>query len=522
MMDVGELINEAITVMASQASVFSAQDVADYADLNRCSDTLANALEARCSSGTILLLDELKGFGPQSRHYLGRDQAERWWIDSTLRWAGAGVLQLPTAKLAGEMSAAFDTERWSVVPHRLLSVGKRFAFIADGSQPDTFVFPWAAVICASPRFATSLHPCIVYLREQVLSDEPQHRFPEISLRSAVDQILATLTNREADILKGRLGIENGQSATLEQLGRKHGVTRERIRQVETKAWRKLRHPTRSRHIWHAFAMDFVQSGGRLAIPDDELTPRRQLIHRAIDLPTVHIPEIGLHFIGKDTDLAEYRKALTTIDPRESASRNLGFLSRRDEGMVTEAERRRSTAQVQTKRAYMLREGLRSLGRAAHYEEIAHECNRLFPERTNTIHNWHAALSLAAGPEREELGIVWIGVKGTYGLKEHGYSRPDADLFTQVADIVERIHSLTNRPVSEAAVISELSRLRRELKVTSVKMALGINERIKTVSGGFIPNEPSLTKSSDIEAPSYDIDAAFAAFVGRASSSANDG
>ena len=522
MMDADELINEAITVMASQPSVFSAQDVADYADLNSSSDAVANALQAHCSSGTVLLLDELKGYSSQSRHYLGRDQAERWWIDGTLRWAKAGVRQLAASKLAGEMSMTFDAQRWSVVPHRLLSVGRQFALVTDGSQPDTFVFPWAAVICASPGFATRLHPCIVYLREQVISGEPQHRFPDISLHDAVEQILATLTSREADILKGRLGIENGQSATLEQLGRKHGVTRERIRQVETKAWRKLRHPTRSGRIWHAFAMDFVQSGGRLAIPEGELTPWRRIIYRAIDLPTIHISEIGLHFIGMDADFAEYRKALTAIDPQQSASRNLDFLSHQDEVLVNGVERRHITARVKTKRAYMIREGLRSLGRAAHYEEIAHECNRLFPERANTVHNWHAALSLSASPEREDLGIVWIGVKGTYGLKEHGYSRPDADLFTQVAEIVERIHSRTNKPVSEAVVIAELSSLRREWKITSVKMALGINERLETVSGGFIPKEPKLTKSSDMETSSYNIDAAFAAFVGHSNPNVDAG
>ena len=522
MMDADELINEAITVMASQPSVFSAQDVADYADLNSSSDAVANALQAHCSSGTVLLLDELKGYSSQSRHYLGRDQAERWWIDGTLRWAKAGVRQLAASKLAGEMSMTFDAQRWSVVPHRLLSVGRQFALVTDGSQPDTFVFPWAAVICASPGFATRLHPCIVYLREQVISGEPQHRFPDISLHDAVEQILATLTSREADILKGRLGIENGQSATLEQLGRKHGVTRERIRQVETKAWRKLRHPTRSGRIWHAFAMDFVQSGGRLALPEEDMTPCRQFIHKGIDLKMAHIPEIGLRFIGEYADFAEYRKALTTIDPQENASRYLGVLAQKDSVLIREAEERYQIARTPTTRAYMISEALRSLGRAAHYEEIVQECHRLFPDKLTSTRSWHAAISGCAHPEREEFGIVWIGVKGTYGLKEHGYSRPDADLFTQVAEIVERIHSRTNKPVSEAVVIAELSSLRREWKITSVKMALGINERLETVSGGFIPKEPKLTKPSDMETSSYNIDAAFAAFVGHSNPNVDAG
>ena len=523
-MGAAELINEAITVMAGRPTVFSAQDVADYADLDGSSDAITDALRVCCRSGAVLSLDELQGHGARSKHYLGRDQAERWWVDSTLRWARAGVRQLPTAKLAGEMSMAFDVRRWTVVPRLLLSAGRRFALVADGGESDTVVFQWVAIICANANLGSAkwLRPCIGYLREQTASGEFQHRFPDAILNEAVEQILTTVTEREADIIRGRLGIENGRSVTLEQLGRKHGVTRERIRQVEAKAWRKLHRPARLQSMWLAFATDFVQSGGRLAIPEDEMTPCRQFIHRGIDLQTVHISELGLHFICNDADAAQYRQALAAIDPQQNASRNLEFLSRQDEALVTEAERHHMTARVQTKRAYMLREALRSLGRAAHYEDIAIECNRLFPERANTAHNWHAALSYCAQPDNEELGIVWIGARGTYGLKEHGYSRPDADLFTQVAEIVERIYSRTGRPASEAEVVSELGTLRRELNINSVKLALGINDKVTAAAGGFVPKESGLDKAQNADQPQYDIEAAFAAFVARDGKDASDG
>ena len=512
MMDISALIDEAIRVMANRPVVFSVQDVTDYADLASSSDAVAVALKAHCNSGSALLLDELRGSGSESRHYLGREQAERWWIDSTLRWARAGVRQLATANLASEMSLAFDVRRWTAAPRSLLSVGRRFALVADGSQPDTFVFPWAAVICASPGSAKQLHPCINYLRNRAVSGELQHRFSNAGLCEAVGQILAFVTEREADILKGRLGLENGESATLEQLGRKHGVTRERIRQIQQKALRKLHHPSRRQNIWFAFAEDFVKSSGRLILPEGELTPWRQFVNGAVGLKTAHVPQIGLHFIGKDGDFATYRKALMTSDTQENASRYLDVLSYQDSALVREAEERYRTSQTPTTRAYMLREALRSLGRAAHYEEIVQECHRLFPDKVTSARSWHAALSGCAHPTREELGIVWIGVKGTYGLKEHGYSRPDADLFTQVADIVESIFGRTGKPVSETTVISELANLRRESKVISVKMALGINDRLEAEYGGFIPKGSKHAQPSDAESPQYDIDAAFAAFA----------
>ena len=68
------------------------------------------------------------------------------------------------------------------------------------------------------------------------------------LREQVEDVLATLTSRERRVLQLRFGLEDGRSRTLEEVGREFGVTRERIRQIEAKALRKLRHPSRSRKL----------------------------------------------------------------------------------------------------------------------------------------------------------------------------------------------------------------------------------------------------------------------------------
>ena len=66
-----------------------------------------------------------------------------------------------------------------------------------------------------------------------------------SLSEATHQILASLTPREAKVLRMRFGIDMNTDHTLEEVGKQFDVTRERIRQIEAKALRKLRHPTRS-------------------------------------------------------------------------------------------------------------------------------------------------------------------------------------------------------------------------------------------------------------------------------------
>jgi len=68
------------------------------------------------------------------------------------------------------------------------------------------------------------------------------------LREEIESILSSLTPREARVLQLRFGLMDGHSHTLEEVGEKFGVTRERIRQIETKAIRRLRHPTRSRKL----------------------------------------------------------------------------------------------------------------------------------------------------------------------------------------------------------------------------------------------------------------------------------
>ena len=68
------------------------------------------------------------------------------------------------------------------------------------------------------------------------------------LREQLNEVLNTLTDREAKVLKLRFGLEDGKSRTLEEVGQRFEVTRERIRQIEAKALRKLRHPSRSKKV----------------------------------------------------------------------------------------------------------------------------------------------------------------------------------------------------------------------------------------------------------------------------------
>ncbi len=86
-----------------------------------------------------------------------------------------------------------------------------------------------------------------FIEDETTPTPPQSAYQNL-LREKVEEVLSTLTPREARILRLRFGLQNGRQYTLEEVGQKFGLTRERIRQIEGRALRRLRHPRRSRQL----------------------------------------------------------------------------------------------------------------------------------------------------------------------------------------------------------------------------------------------------------------------------------
>jgi RNA polymerase primary sigma factor len=86
-----------------------------------------------------------------------------------------------------------------------------------------------------------------FIEDQEATSPSEHAAYEL-LKEQLEDVLDTLTDREENVLRLRFGLDDGRTRTLEEVGKVFGVTRERIRQIEAKALRKLRHPSRSKRL----------------------------------------------------------------------------------------------------------------------------------------------------------------------------------------------------------------------------------------------------------------------------------
>ena len=182
-------------------------------------------------------------------------------------------------------------------------------------------------------------------------------------------------------------------------------------------------------------------------------------------------QIGIHQIAEELALGE-----------------LSFLPCSDlvriaEDIATE----RLTRLNKTEKVYL---ALRHLGKPAHFSEVAETYNSLFPDDQMPERNVHAVLSRCAQPNNEQHGIVWIGVRGTYALKEHGYKRPDMGIHDTVATIVEEKYQATRKPVHITIIAAELGKYRHAVHPASLAFSTGVNPRLDQASKDyFIPKNP---------------------------------
>jgi len=110
-----------------------------------------------------------------------------------------------------------------------------------------FQISWVPISLESPVGDDDDSEFGMFLEDDI-TPTPSQVVYETMLREKVNEVLSSLTPREARVLRLRFGLDNDRPYTLEEVGQKFGLTRERIRQIEGRALRRLRHPFRARQL----------------------------------------------------------------------------------------------------------------------------------------------------------------------------------------------------------------------------------------------------------------------------------
>ncbi|WP_343390436.1 sigma-70 family RNA polymerase sigma factor [Candidatus Amarobacter glycogenicus] len=200
--------------------------------------------------GNLGLMRAVDKFEPERGHKLSTYAT--WWIRQAITRALADqgrTIRLPV-HMGDRIRQLYRTARQL---EQKLGRPAQPEEIAESMGLDSLQVRWMLRISRHP---VSLEQPVGEEEESTLGnfieDEDSPSPPDVAgnslLREKLEELLETLTPREARILRLRYGLDNGRTYTLEEVGNKFGLTRERIRQIEAEALNRLRHPSRARQL----------------------------------------------------------------------------------------------------------------------------------------------------------------------------------------------------------------------------------------------------------------------------------
>jgi len=385
--------------------------------------------------------------------------------------------RLSSKQVALYLSSLLPSDKWYILPEKILLFGRSIGLIAPAVSSEEYIFPLAHIL-------SYLSPNLVNIAGNILTNleitENQNVSSGQDLEDLIKECFAGLDERCIYIISNRENLLGSGRKTLEELGDKLGITRERVRQIEKKIWKSLKHPSRKQIFLKAFLLDFVKRQGKLTFGvDTPNAPYRKFIIKCLGIPYAEFFHSGLIVIGaslKDFELPDHPEIMGLKGDDLAlflGSQSKICLSKSEITMLCEREKQfisRRLTKIQKVRLIM-----RSLGEPTHFSVITEEYNKLFPEDNMRERNVHAILC------RETNIFVWLGVKGTYGLKEWGYQRPLKSLYETVTEIVEKSYKRTKKPVPLTVIIAELGKYRQLVNPVSLNFVTLSNPKLQRVS-----------------------------------------
>lgn len=326
-------------------------------------------------------------------------------------------------------------------------------------------------------------------------------------------IESSWAERVVDIVKRREGLLGEPKQTLAEVGLHYNLSRERIRQFESRFWRSI-HPKgsrqekqyiplarqRARELTRILLEDFVSQGCSMVWKiSDQGFAHRMFLAKCLGIEARRFDGSDVVVIGPavkslgtiqtksfssglDTNAQD---ALRYIDPlflaQEIASeKSCGLIDRDVTAIAESIAAWRIDRLNKIQKVYIT---LCNIGRPAHYSEITELYNAMFPGDMSSQRNIHAVLN------RNDLGIVWVGRRGTFALSQWGNTRPQKSLHDTVTEIVITEYWKTRSPVPVSMIQKKLEDVRGPINPNSLVFATEANETLRYVLGdAFVPSE----------------------------------
>jgi hypothetical protein len=492
-------ITPVLNVFAQYLRSFTFEELADFADSDFDNETLRDAL---LTDSRFMQLGESDS---SQKHFISRGSLFQWFCRLSVRLARAKQTRLDKHQLALLASSLRIDDQWDTPPSQAVQFGNAFGFIAPSYAADEYVFPIAHILSFMPHglanYTTSR------IMEAVSADiiDVHWSFKRLAQES-IEKVFAHFTENECYVIKAREGILTGKKMTLEQVGIRQGVTRQRVNQIESSLWHRLRHPTRARFFCTALICSIISRQGSLIVlknsPESFLSG---FLARFAHVPQAEFPHSKMLILGaspKDVALLSKSTGLihedidtdsiaTRLDARRQLCVTSNDLKTLAENIVQFRRKRLTKGQM----AYL---ALRAIGRPARCSEITEVYNSLFPGRPSTEHNLHAVLS------HERYGVVWVGIRSTFALKEWGYEHPSMRLFDIATEVVKERYKKTTQPVPFAVIVAEIGKRRRLVNSASLVIVTQCNPNLRRIGrDSFVPEEPSGKIQEEISAEELD-------------------
>jgi len=469
---------------------FTFEDLSNFAEPDFDSKLLKHAL---LNDSRFILM--YKG-NSKKKYFIPKRRLFQWFCQLNLKLAQAKQTRLSKHQLAKLMGLLCIRERWDTPPTEVIQFGKQFGFIGPAWTEDQYIFP-VAYILSFMSYSLS-EATVKYIIEEISSNTKNDNFSLQPLtKESITENFSCLTESESYIIRAREGFLTGKKMTLQWLGNQYGTTRERVRQFEFRAWRRLRHSDHAAAFSKALIYNIMSKQGSLIVETD--SPEMLTIgflSKCSRVPYATLSHINLVILGvlpEDTILVKpWRLLLDNIDSvsliNQWESESRFCLIKRDLKFLAESiVRFRLSRLNKEQKVYLV---LRTIGKPAHSAKITEVYNSLFPEHPSTEHNIYAVLG------REKYDVVWIGISNTFALKEWGYEHPSKTLSNTVTKIVEKKYKETTRPVPFTVIVTEMEKYRQVVRNSSLTIASYRNPNLRRRGkNSFIPRNPIRTRRS---------------------------